>query len=226
MLQFSVVKSYDDFVLKKKWTAGRGEVIALFGPSGSGKSLSLRSIAGLEKPDRGFIKINNRYIFHHDRKIDVPVSERRVGYVPQNYGLFPHMKIGENISFGMHRISREEKNQRVTELLSRVGLESKLNKYPSQLSGGEKQRIALLRALANSPEVLLLDEPFSAVDIPVRKILRNEIREFLEQWAIPVVLVTHDPEDIDILAVKTVHYGIDHDPVLKSGYPETDAISV
>ena len=223
MLKINIVKRYDDFVLEKEWEVDKGEVIVLFGPSGSGKSLTLLSIAGLAKPDEGFIEIDRHMVFHHSRKINIPARNRCVGYVPQNYGLFPHLRVDENISFGMHKKGMEQKNERVMELLIRVGLENKRNKYPHQLSGGEKQRIALLRALANNPKVLLLDEPFSAVDIPVRKILRNEIREFLIQWKIPIVLVTHDPEDLDMLATKMVQYGTDNKSAITSECPVSGA---
>ncbi len=169
--------------------------------------MSIRSIAGLEKPDQGFIEIDQRLIFQSQSGIDVPARERNVGYVPQNYALFPHMTILENIIFGMKNNDIESKKRKSLELLSRVGLEKKQNKYSRQLSGGEKQRAALLRALASNPRVLLLDEPFSAVDIPVRNILRDEIRTFLKAWHIPIVLVTHDPHDLEVMATKVIDYG-------------------
>ncbi len=216
MLRVNILKRYDDFILETEWEVDKGEVVALFGPSGSGKSLTIRSIAGLEKPDYGLIEIDNRLLFHHNRRIDVPARDRHVGFVPQNYGLFPHLRVSENILFGMKEKKLDLKNKQIRELLSRVGLENKRNKYPHQLSGGEKQRIALLRALANNPKVLLLDEPFSAVDMTVRKMLRNEISDFLAQWQIPIVLVTHDSDDIDALATRVIQYGNTNEPVCLS----------
>ncbi|SDK17107.1 ATP-binding cassette domain-containing protein [Natronincola ferrireducens] len=201
-----IQKKLDDFVLDKEWEVRKGEVISLFGPSGSGKSLSLQAIAGLVTPDDGYIEINEQLIFHKERKICVPSRDRGIGYVPQNYGLFPHMKIDENIMFGMVEKDKNIKEEKMMKLLSCVGLENKRNKYPQHLSGGEKQRVAIVRALATNPKVLLLDEPFSAVDIPIRKILRNEIKEFLTRWNMPVVLVTHDPEDVEVLATEVVDY--------------------
>lgn len=207
LLKVKIQKKFDDFILDKEWEVKKGEVISLFGPSGSGKSLSIQSIAGLIAPDDGYIEIDKKVLFHKERKIYVPSRDRGVGYVPQNFGLFPHMKIGENIIFGMQEKDKSVKEKKMVELLSRVGLESKRDRYPQQLSGGERQRIAILRALAINPKVLLLDEPFSAVDIPVRKMLRKEIKNFFTQWNIPVVLVTHDPEDVEVLATKVVDYG-------------------
>jgi len=206
LLKVKIQKKFENFILDKEWEVKKGEVISLFGPSGSGKSISIQSIAGLIDPDGGYIEIDEKLVFHKQKKIYVPPRDRGVGYVPQNYGLFPHMKISENIMFAMREKDKNTKEQRMIELLSRVGLENKINNYPQQLSGGEKQRIAIIRALANNPKVLLLDEPFSAVDMTVRKVLRKEIKQFFTQWNIPVVLVTHDPEDVEVLATKVVDY--------------------
>ncbi len=207
MLKVKIAKSFQGFQLNTEWEVQNGEIAVLFGPSGSGKSLSIRSIAGLEKPDQGFIEIDQRLVFQSQRGIDIPARERNVGYVPQNYALFPHMTVVENIMFGMRNRHKENGRGVLLDLLRRVGLEGKQKKYPHQLSGGEKQRAALLRALARNPRVLLLDEPFSAVDIPVRNILRDEIRTFLKAWHIPIVLVTHDPQDLEIMATKIIEYG-------------------
>jgi len=206
LLKVKIQKKFENFILDKEWEVEKGEVISLFGPSGSGKSISIQSIAGLIDPDGGYIEIDEKLVFHKQKKIYVPPRDRGVGYVPQNYGLFPHMKISENIMFAMREKDKNAKEQRIIELLSRVGLKNKINNYPQQLSGGKKQRIAIIRALANNPKVLLLDEPFSAVDMTVRKMLRKEIKQFFTQWNIPVVLVTHDPEDVEVLATKVVDY--------------------
>lgn len=206
LLKVKIQKRLDNFILDKEWEVNKGEVVSLFGPSGSGKSISIQSVAGLISPDDGYIEIDEKVVFHKEMKICVPSRDRGVGYVPQNYGLFPHMKISENIMFAMKEKDKNIKQKKMIELLSKVGLENKINSYPKQLSGGEKQRIAIVRALANNPKVLLLDEPFSAVDIIVRKVLRQEIKQFFTQLNIPVVLVTHDPEDVDVLATKVVNY--------------------
>lgn len=206
MLRVKIHKELDGFVLDTEWEAEKGEVISLFGPSGSGKSLTIQAIAGLITPDNGYIEIDKELMFHKQKNICVPSKARGVGYVPQNFGLFPHMKIGENIMFGMKDKDSSIKEKKMLELLRRVGLENKRERYPQQLSGGEKQRIAILRAFATNPRVLLLDEPFSAVDIPARKLLRSEVKEFFTQWNIPVVLVTHDPEDVKALATTIINY--------------------
>lgn len=207
MLKVKIMKSFEGFQLQTEWEVKDGEMAVLFGPSGSGKSLSIRAIAGLEKPDQGYIEIDQRLVFHSHRGIDVPARERNVGYVPQNYGLFPHMTIFENIMFGIKGINAKSRKSKTLDLLFRVGLEDKQNKYPRHLSGGEKQRAALLRALAFNPRALLLDEPFSAVDITVRDILRDEIKKILKEWHIPIVLVTHDPHDLKVMATKVIEYG-------------------
>jgi len=207
MMKVNIKKRFDDFTLDRQWQVEKSEVAALFGPSGSGKSLTIKAIAGLVVPDEGYIEIDSKFIFHKDKNICIPSKDRCVGYVPQNYGLFPHMKVSDNIMFAMKENDKNNKKKKMLDLLSRVGLTHKKDKYPSQLSGGEKQRIAILRALAINPKALLLDEPFSSVDIPLRKVLRQEIKDFLMQLNIPVVLVTHDPADIEALATKVVCYG-------------------
>ena len=206
MLKVNIQKEIDGFFLNKEWQVDKGEVISLFGPSGSGKSITIKSITGLVAPDDGYIMMDNIYVFYKKECIDLPSRERRIGYVPQNYALFPHMRVRENITYAMKEKDKHEKDKRAKDLLKRVGLEEKWDKYPNQLSGGEKQRIAIIRALASNPRVLLLDEPFSAVDVAVRNILRKEIKEFLTELNIPVVLVTHDPEDVRVLATKVVDY--------------------
>ena len=208
LLKVNIQKEIDGFFLNKEWQVDKGEVISLFGPSGSGKSITVKSITGLVSPDDGYIMMDDVYVFHKKESIDLPSRERRVGYVPQNYALFPHMKVRENITYAMKEKDKHEKDKMAKDLLQRVGLEEKWDKYPNQLSGGEKQRVAIIRALASNPKVLLLDEPFSAVDITVRNILRKEIKDFLTMLNIPVVLVTHDPEDVKVLATKVVDYSL------------------
>jgi len=206
LLKVKIKIKLEDFILDKEWEVDKGEVISLFGPSGSGKSLTIQSISGLVIPDDGYIEIDGKVVFSSEKKILVPARERKVGYVPQNYGLFPHMRVWKNISFAMDEKEKEIRANKVVQLLKSVGIENKKNSYPHQLSGGERQRVAIARALAMNSKVLLLDEPFSAVDILVRKTLRKEIKDFLTQWSIPVVLVTHDPEDVEVLATKVVSY--------------------
>lgn len=172
-----------------------GELIALLGPSGSGKTTLLRIMAGLEAPDRGSVHFQSHDVTHR------PVGARRVGFVFQHYALFRHMTVFENVAFGMKalpRASRPPKERiraRVHELLSLVQLDGLAGRYPTQLSGGQRQRVALARALAVQPRVLLLDEPFGALDAKVRAELRQWVRRLHDELHITSVFVTHDQEE-------------------------------
>ncbi len=175
----------------------RGKLVALLGPSGSGKTTLLRIIAGLEYADPG----SGRILFHGEDVTDEPAGKRKVGFVFQHYALFRHMTVFENIAFGLRvrkrrdRPSRSEIADRVNRLLKLVQLESHGSRYPHQLSGGQRQRIALARALAVEPKVLLLDEPFGALDAKVRKELRRWLRQFHDEINLTTVFVTHDQEE-------------------------------
>lgn len=177
--------------------------LALFGPSGSGKTLTLQAIAGLLTPDAGHIKINGKTLFDASKGINVPTKKRNVGYVFQNYALFPHLTVQENIGFGLTSVLNQinaASKQRVQELLEVFKLTSVATQMPATLSGGQQQRAALARALATAPDLLLLDEPFSALDQPLRRTMRDELTRSLEQFATPVVLVTHDVEEVEAFA--------------------------
>jgi sulfate transport system ATP-binding protein len=174
----------------------RGELTALLGPSGSGKTTLLRIIAGLEYADEG----SGRIQFHGEDVTDVPAGKRKVGFVFQHYALFRHMTVFENIAFGLKvlrkdRPSKSEIADRVHKLLKLVQLESLAQRFPHQLSGGQRQRIALARALAVEPKVLLLDEPFGALDAKVRKELRRWLRQFHDEINLTTIFVTHDQEE-------------------------------
>lgn len=176
-------------------TIADGELTALLGPSGSGKTTLLRSIAGLENPDAG------RILFSGEDVTGLHVRERRVGFVFQHYALFNHMTVAENVAFGLkvlprrERPSRSEIRRRVGELLDMVQLGSMAARYPAQLSGGQKQRVALARAMAKRPDILLLDEPFGALDAKVRKELRRWLRSLHDELRFTSVFVTHDQEE-------------------------------
>lgn len=176
----------------------RGELLAILGPSGCGKTTTLRLIAGLERPDTGAIEIAGRLVAGGDRF--VPPEDRGVGLVFQDYALFPHLTVEENIAFGLHRVSRQERRERVTELLRLTGLESFRQRYPHQLSGGQQQRVAIARALALRPTVLLLDEPFANLDAELRHRMREELRRLLRELEVTVLLVTHDRDEALSLA--------------------------
>lgn len=173
----------------------QGELVGLLGPSGSGKTTLLRIIAGLEKPDRGRVLFNERDVTNLD------VRRRKVGFVFQQYALFRHLTVADNVAFGLRMLPRGERpgrdavRARVRELLELVQMDPMAGRYPAQLSGGQKQRVALARALALKPEVLLLDEPFGALDAKVRKELRRWLRHLHEQISVTSIFVTHDQEE-------------------------------
>ncbi|HBB30952.1 MAG TPA: sulfate ABC transporter ATP-binding protein [Cyanobacteria bacterium UBA8803] len=188
-----VSKQFGDFTALERVSleVKEGKLVALLGPSGSGKSTLLRVIAGLESPDSGSIVINGQDTTNLD------VSRRNIGFVFQHYALFKHLTIRQNIAFGLEIRKRSPKfiKQRVEELLELVQLQGLGNRYPSQLSGGQRQRVALARALAVQPQVLLLDEPFGALDAKVRKELRAWLRRLHEDVHVTSVFVTHDQEE-------------------------------
>ncbi len=173
------------------FTAPTGCVTTLLGPSGSGKSTILRLVAGLEQPDRG------RVVFDDVDFTNIPVQKRGVGFVFQNYALFKHMTVRNNIAFGLavRKLSKQETRDKVDELLALVQLEGYGDRYPAQLSGGQRQRVAFARALAIQPRVLLLDEPFGALDAQVRLELRDWLRRLHEERSVTTLLVTHDQEE-------------------------------
>lgn len=169
----------------------KGKLIGLLGPSGSGKTTILRMIAGLEQPDSGDIYIDGK------RVNDVPAGERGIGFVFQNYALFRYMNVFDNIAFGLEvqKKNKKEVRERVIELIKLIGLEGLEKRYPSQLSGGQKQRVAFARALAPRPQLLLLDEPFAAIDAKVRKELRNWLKDMINKVAVTSIFVTHDQDE-------------------------------
>ena len=193
MLKVSVKKRLKDFFLDVEFSC-KAKITALFAPSGSGKSLTLQTIAGLVEPDEGRIEVNGRLFFDSKRRINLPPQKRRVGYLFQDYALFPHMTVIENVRFG----SKDERL--VKELLKVLEIEEIKDKYPSEISGGQKQRVALARALATKPEVLLLDEPFSALHKELKLSLYKEIKKIQELFGIPIILVSHDIDEVFELA--------------------------
>ncbi|WP_077000032.1 ABC transporter ATP-binding protein [Variovorax sp. KK3] len=177
---------------------------ALYGPSGAGKSLTLQAIAGLLRPDAGHVRLDGRTLFDSARGIDLPAPERRIGYLFQNYALFPHLSVRDNVAFGLRswhrrRLSSDEDEQ-VQALLDGFGLATMATSRPRNLSGGQQQRVALARALACRPQVLLLDEPFAALHPMLRSALRTELAQVRQRWNIPVLMITHDIEDVLALA--------------------------
>ncbi|MCS7207253.1 MAG: ABC transporter ATP-binding protein [Dehalococcoidia bacterium] len=193
-LLVDIEKRLGDFVLQVTLQVGQ-EVLVLFGPSGAGKTQTLHTIAGLTRPDAGEIVLNGRTLFRRGRPgpaIWVPPRLRRIGYVFQDYALFPHMTALENVAYPLRG---GEGRLQALALLKHMHLEHLADRYPWELSGGQQQRVALARALAVQPQVLLLDEPFSALDLPVRERLRGELVALQKTLGLVVVLVTHDLED-------------------------------
>jgi len=188
--------------------------VILFGPSGSGKTATLQSIAGLMRPDSGRIVLDGRILFDSQAGTDLPPRGRNIGYVFQDYALFPHLTVSDNVAYGLprdwlRRISNRDR-VRVDEFLDLFEISHLARSFPADLSGGQKQRVALARALVRNPGLLLLDEPFSALDTMLRARLRRELLRLQSHLDIPVVMVTHDPEDVRAFAGKLVEFDLEH----------------
>jgi len=173
---------------------GDSRVLVLFGPSGSGKTTILRCLAGLDRPEEGSIRFGDEVWFDAATGVNRPPQARRLAYVAQDYGLFPHLTVEENVRFGMDA-KRSAAMLRIESILERVHLRGMAGRLPAQLSGGERQRVALARALARDPALVLLDEPLAALDLPLREPMRQELRQFLRSIDVPSVIVTHDRVD-------------------------------
>ena len=193
-LEVDVEKTYGSFHLEASFRT-EGEPLALLGPSGCGKSLTLKCIAGIQRPDRGRIVLDGQVLFDSAARIDLPPQRRRVGYLFQQYALFPHMTVAENIAAGCRGLGREERKKRTAELAAMLRLEGLEGLRPRQLSGGQQQRTALARILASEPRAILLDEPFSALDSHLKWQLEPELKDVLDGFAGAAVWVTHDLEE-------------------------------
>ncbi len=187
-----------------RFPLGRRHVVALTGPSGAGKTTLLRCLAGLERPESGFIQAGEQVWFDAGRSICLGPQSRDVGFLFQDYALFPHLRVAANIAYGLGHLPAREREARVGELLDRFGLAGLGDRRIREISGGQQQRVALARALARKPRLLLLDEPLSALDAGLRAELRRELARILSGLDIPVLLVTHDPAEADELADETL----------------------
>jgi len=195
----------EDFPLEAAFSACQ-ELVVLFGPSGAGKTTILRALAGLVTPQSGRIVLNGRVLFDAASGVNLPPQARRVGYVPQQYGLFPHMTIAENIAYGLPARSRAERHQQAARWIELMQLAEQAQRRPSEVSGGQQQRAALARAMASKPELLLMDEPFAALDQELRSHLRREIRSLAGTFQLPILVVTHDPQEAYSLADSMLVY--------------------
>ncbi|MHB1531344.1 MAG: ABC transporter ATP-binding protein [Acidithiobacillus sp.] len=191
------------FPLQAAFTSSDARLV-IFGPSGSGKSVTVQAIAGLLHPQRGRIVLDDRTILDTQRGIDLPSRERQVGYLFQDYALFPHMTVAENIAYPLHPFPigrrRAARGAEVRRILEAFEIAALADSFPRDLSGGQKQRVALARALIRHPRILLLDEPFSALDPLLRTRMRTELLELQNRFSVPLVLITHDPADVAAFA--------------------------
>ncbi len=183
--------------------------LVLFGSSGAGKTLTLKAMAGLMRPDRGHVRIDGEVLLDTDSHIDVPARQRHMAYLFQEYALFPHLTVQQNVAFGLYlgwrNPPRSSQHQAVQRWLLAFELDTLAGRYPHELSGGQRQRTALARALVAQPKAMLLDEPFAALDAPLRKKLREELLQLQRELGTPMVLITHDPADVDAFADEVVH---------------------
>ena len=182
--------------------------LVLFGPSGAGKTLTLKAIAGLVRPDAGHVRMNGETLLDTSTAIDMPARKRGFGYLFQEYALFPHLDVRRNVAFGRdagwRNPRRDANGGAVDRWLDALGLKPLAARYPDELSGGQRQRVAIARALVAEPRALLLDEPFAALDAPLRSKLRADLSALQAELALPIVLITHDPGDVDAFADEVV----------------------
>jgi iron(III) transport system ATP-binding protein len=198
---YSSVKVLDHF----SFSMDKGEIVGVLGQSGSGKSTLLRLIAGLETPTEGEISISARKIV--DARTFIQPEQRGVGMVFQDYALFPHLTAAKNIEFGLHRMTRSERQARLKEMIELVQLIGLENRYPHELSGGQQQRVALARALAPKPSLLLMDEPFSNLDTELKAAIRSDLRDILRKAEMTCLFVSHDQQDVDVICDRTIRIG-------------------
>lgn len=191
-LSVNIEKRLGSFHLKVE-TEVETEVLALLGASGCGKSMTLKSIAGIERPDKGRILLDDRVLFDSEKKINISPQKRKIGYLFQQYALFPNMTVEQNIACGIYR---RKHSSTVGEMIEKMHLNGMEKKYPRQLSGGQQQRAALARILISEPDVLLLDEPFSALDSHLRYQMEQEVRDIIREFGKPVILVSHDRDEV------------------------------
>ena len=189
-LEVDITKKLDGFFMHMQFRAER-EIFAILGASGCGKSMTLKCIAGIEKPDEGRIVLDGKVLFDSEKKINLPPQKRKVGYMFQDYALFPHMNVVQNIEAGM---GKRPDRSRTESLIRQFQLEGLEKKIPGQLSGGQKQRVAIARAMVNEPALILADEPTGALDSQTSRVVMDLFHELHEKYHKTIVLITHNPE--------------------------------
>jgi len=203
MLAIDIEKTYQNFNLKIDFRI-ENEVLVLLGPSGSGKSTILNCISGIIQPDAGKIKINGQIVFDSNHQKNLSVKKRKTGHVFQSYALFPHLSVENNIKYGLKNHENTMTENEVNSLVEKFGIKHLLDKYPHQLSGGESQRTAVARSLVIKPKLLLLDEPFTALDNQTKENLYEQFFKIKTDWDIPIVLITHDEREAEYLGDKII----------------------
>ena len=203
MLDVDIQKKLDFFELDIKFTVGNG-LLAIQGMSGSGKTTILNCISGIKTADKGHIRLNNKILFSSNDNINMKIKDRNVGYVFQNYALFPHMTVKENILFAVDKknINYEKELSYISDMMK---IRHLMDKYPSEISGGEKQRVAFARAMIIRPDILLLDEPFSALDEDLKEDIYKDLLNIKKSQNIPIILITHNKNEAKILADKIIY---------------------
>lgn len=203
ILDVDIQKKLEFFELDIKFTVGNG-LLAIQGMSGSGKTTILNCISGIKTADKGHIRLNNKIFFSSNDNINMKIKDRNVGYVFQNYALFPHMTVKENILFGVDKkhINYEKEMSYITDMMK---IRHLMDKYPSEISGGEKQRVAFARAMIIRPDILLLDEPFSALDEDLKEDIYKDLLNIKKSQNIPIILITHNKNEAKILADKIIY---------------------
>jgi molybdate transport system ATP-binding protein len=197
VLEAQLEGSAGELSLDVRLAVGR-ESVLIAGPNGAGKSTLLRLLLGLETPSAGRVLLDGRVLFDSAAGIELPPEDRLLGYVPQDYALFPHLDVRDNVAFGLARLGRNERRARTQAVLDSLELAPLARRRVQTLSGGERQRVALARALAPQPRALLLDEPFAALDAQARQKLRRSLSQRLAEWGLPALIVSHDPADAPI----------------------------
>ena len=204
MLKVKIKKQLENILLDVDFETNDA-VLGLIGASGSGKSMTLKCIAGIERPDSGLISLDDRILFDSEKKINLKPQDRRIGYLFQNYALFPQMSVRKNVLVSVNnKYNKEEKNKKVDEILDLLNLKDFENKLPSDISGGQQQRVALARIIVNEPDFLLLDEPFSALDAFLKWNLAKELKSIVDKWGKKAIFVTHNINEVYYLCKNAI----------------------